>query len=64
MYSHEIEKLLKMKNYLINVQDYIKIVESSQVNEVDYKGSNEFNVSTNDGYSFSFKIVYNTKNNS
>ena len=61
MYSHEIEQLLKMKNYLITVQDYIKIIESSQVREVNYNGNNNFNVSTNDGYSFSFRVVYNTK---
>lgn len=61
MYSHEIENLLKMKNYLINVQEYKKIVESSQVKDVEYKGNNNFEVSTNDGYKFSFRIVYNTK---
>lgn len=61
MYSHEIEELLKMKNYLVTVQEYIKIIESSQVRDVDYKGNNYFSVSTNDGYSFSFKVVYNTK---
>lgn len=61
MYSHEIEQLLKMKNYLITVQDYIKIIESSQVRDVNYNGNNNFNVSTDDGYSFSFRVVYNTK---
>ena len=61
MYSHEIANLLKLKNYLISVKDYIDIVESSQVKDVDYKGNNNFNVSTNDGYTFSFTIVYNTK---
>ena len=61
MYSHEIEELLKIKNYLISVKDYINIVESSQVREVNYEGNNKFNVSTNDGYNFSFIIVYNTR---
>lgn len=61
MYSHEIESLLKYKNYLINVKDYINIIESRQVREVDYKGNNNFEVITDDGYKFSFRIVYNTK---
>ena len=61
MYSHEIEILLKLKNHLINVKDYISIIESSQVREVDYKGNNNFEVITDDGYKFTFTIVYNTK---
>lgn len=61
MYSHEIENLLKAKQYLINVKDYIKIMESKQVREIDYLGNNNFNVKTDDGYNFSFRVVYNTK---
>ena len=61
MYSHEIEQLLKLKNYLVDVKDYINIVESSQVKDVEYEGNNNFKVETKDGYSFSFRIVYNTK---
>ena len=60
MYSHEIENLLKMKNYLITVKEYLSIIESPQIKDVDYKGNNNFNVSTTDGYNFSFRIVYNT----
>ena len=59
MYSHEIENLLKMKNYLITVKEYLSIIESPQIKEVDYKGNNNFYISTNDGYNFSFRIVYN-----
>lgn len=61
MYSHEIDNLLKMKKYLISVKDYINIIESSQVKNVNYNGNNNFTVSTDDGYIFSFTIVYNTK---
>ena len=61
MYSHEIEQLLKLKNYLVDVKDYINIIESPQVKDVEYEGNNNFKVITKDGYSFSFRIVYNTK---
>ena len=60
MYSHEIENLLKMKNYLITVKEYLSIIESPQIKDVNYKGNNNFNISTNDGYNFSFRVVYNT----
>lgn len=55
MYSHEIEQLLKLKNNLITIKEYLKIAESSQVNHVKYE-NNEFTCWTTDNYKFVLKI--------
>lgn len=55
MYSHEIKKLLETKNYLITVQDYIKISESSQVNHIKFENE-EFTCWTSDNYVFKFRL--------
>jgi len=55
MYSHEIQELLKLKNYLISVQDYIKIIESKQIDHIKYDNG-LFYLWTTDNYRFIFKI--------
>ena len=55
MYSHEIEQLLKLKNNLVTIQEYLKITDSSQVNHVKYE-NNEFICWTTDNYYFKFKV--------
>ena len=55
MYSHEIKELLKLKKNLITVQDYIKILESSQVNHIKFENE-EFTCRTSDNYVFKFKL--------
>lgn len=55
MYSKEIEELLKKKNYLVTVKEYLDIVNSPQVREIYYKDNN-FYLVTSDGYNFSLKI--------
>lgn len=57
MYSHEIQELLRIRNNLVSVREYIEICMSSQVNHVVYKDS-KFQVDTEDGYNFVFKINY------
>lgn len=59
MYSHEIKELLKLRNNLINIKEYYKILESPQVNHVKYE-NNEFNCWTTDNYYFRFKIKKNS----
>ena len=55
MYSEEIKNLLELKNYYIEVKEYLKIIKSTQVDHI--KWENEcFNVWTKDGYYFKFKI--------
>ena len=55
MYSYEIEQLLKLKNNLVTIKEYLKIVESSQVNHVKYE-NDEFTCWTTDNYKFVLKI--------
>lgn len=57
MYSYEIEELLKLRNYLISVKEYVEITKSSQINHIKYDPFNdEFNIWTDDRYCFKTKI--------
>lgn len=57
MYSHEIEQLLKIKNYLVSYQEYINICRSIQVNHVKYNPEHDnIDIWTNDNYHFTLKI--------
>lgn len=60
MYSHEIEELLKTKNYLINIQEYLKIIQSPQINHI-YVKDDTFYLETDDRYKFTLKIERNKK---
>lgn len=55
MYSYEIENLLKLKNYLVSVQEYLEIVKSPQIDHIKYE-NDAFNIWTNDNYNFILKI--------
>ena len=55
MYSYEIENLLKLKNYLVSVQEYINITKSPQIDHIKYE-NDAFNIWTNDNYNFTLKI--------
>jgi hypothetical protein len=58
MYSWEIENFLNGKNHYITPEDYRKIVtESPQINEIIYDAYDDnFIITTNDNYSWKFKI--------
>lgn len=58
MKSKEIKELLEIKNYLIEMQDYYKIIWSSpQINKLDYnKEKDNFFISTDDRFEFNFKV--------
>lgn len=56
MYSHEIEELLMVRNYLITLQEYKWIVTSPQVVYVKYE-NDEFYIKTSDNYTFKLKIL-------
>lgn len=60
MYSYEIEQIIKKKNYLISVREYLRILNTSpQINVVKYDCFNDnFLIETNDNYKFVFKIRY------
>ena len=55
MYSNEIEKLLKLRNYLISIQEYLEIIKSPQIDHIKYE-NDTFYIWTNDGYNFTLKI--------
>lgn len=65
MYSHEIEQLLKIRNYLISSQEYLNIMKTSpQINAVKYNPySNDFETWTNDNYYFKYKVYRKDKKN-
>lgn len=58
MYSHEIENLLKLRNYLLTAKEYINICDSSnQITYIKYDPYEDvFYVSTEDKYNFKFRI--------
>jgi len=61
MYSHEIKEYLKLKKYLITVDEYLKIIESPQIRSVSYNNG-IFYIKTDDSYEFSLKINDNKEN--
>lgn len=62
MYSFEIEQLLELKNYLLDIKDYCEIVKTSpQIDHILYKEPN-FHMFTTDNYHFKFKIKEIKKN--
>lgn len=57
MYSHEIEQLLKLKNYILSVKEYLNVCNSSQITHIKYDPFEDvFYISTEDKYNFKFKI--------
>lgn len=58
MYSWEIEQLMKQKQYLLKVKEYLEILNTSpQINRVSYhKESDDFYLATDDRYEFTFKL--------
>lgn len=62
MYSYEIEKLLKLKNYLISNREYFEICNTSpQIKRISCDDDN-FRIQTSDNYDLHFK-VYLKKDN-
>lgn len=58
MYSYEIEKLLKLRNNLVTIQQYIEIAKSPQIDHIKYENDTFF-LWSNDGYAFTLKIKKN-----
>jgi hypothetical protein len=65
MYSHEIEELLRVKNYLLNRKEYNRISDlknNPQINHIKYDTFNDnFEIDTNDNYHFKVKIKKSSK---
>ena len=58
MYSHEIQQLMELRNFLITFQDYVNLCNTSpQITGVYYDYEKDyFNIKTTDNYDWSFKI--------
>jgi hypothetical protein len=55
VYSYEIEELLKIRNNLVSIREYMNICSSPQVNHIFYE-NDEFTIWTTDNYKFVLKI--------
>lgn len=58
MYSYEIENLLKIKQNILSVSEYLEILSTSpQINHILYDQFNDMNeLDTDDNYHFKFKV--------
>lgn len=58
MYSHEVEQLLKIRNYLITYKEFIQITKSSpQINHIKYNPfEDNIEMWTTDNYYFKLKV--------
>ena len=57
MYSWEIQQLMELKQYVLEVNEYLKICESPQIVRITYKPfSDEFYIETDDRYKWTFKV--------
>lgn len=58
MYSWEIDELIKIRNYILEVSEYDKICkESPQIDFIQYKPYlDDFYIHTSDNYNFNFKV--------
>lgn len=58
MYSEEIDRLLKIKNYLLSNEEYFNVCQTSpQISKVSYNSGNQsFHIETKDNYNFNFKV--------
>lgn len=58
MYTWEIQQLMELKNYLINVREYLQICNTSpQIREIKYDPyQNNFIIQTEENYKVYFKV--------
>ena len=58
MYSHEIDELLKIRNYVISTSEYFEILSTSpQITNVKYDtGNDTIQIKTEDSYDFKIKV--------
>lgn len=56
MYSYEIENYIKLRNYLLTLDEYCDIIASSpQIDHIIYK-DDLFHIHTEDNYHFKIKL--------
>ena len=58
MFSYEIDTLLRNKEYIVTMDDYKKIIASSQITYIKYDPYDDsFVISTDDKYSWRFRVT-------
>ena len=58
MYSYEIEQLLHEREFVIDINDYKRIIVSSQICFIKYDPwDDSFVINTEDRYSWRFRVV-------
>lgn len=58
MFSYEIDTLIKNKEYIITIDDYKRIISSSQICFIKYDPWNDsFVINTEDRYSWRFRVI-------
>lgn len=56
MYSHEIQQLLELKNYVLELKEYIEVIRTSpQIDHIKYE-NDQFIFDTTDNFHLKFKI--------
>lgn len=61
IYSHEIERLLKIKHNILTTSEYLEILSTSpQINHIKYE-DNYFKIETDDKYKFKVFVKSRTK---
>lgn len=55
MYSHEIQELLKLRNNLVSIKEYLEIIKSPQIKQIKFDNE-QFYLWTDDNYKFTLKI--------
>ena len=56
MYSHEIQQLLELKNYVLELKEYIEVIRTSpQIDHIKYEDNHFFFFFT-DNFHLKFKI--------
>lgn len=63
MYSHEIDQLLKIRNYLLESEEYAHVMRTSpQIDHVKYSPyTDDFETWTSDNYYWKYKVYIKDK---
>ena len=58
MYSYEIQQLMELKNYLLRVEEYLYVLETSpQIERCTYNAYNDnYYMKTTDDYQWNFRV--------
>lgn len=65
MYSYEIEQYLKERNYILDSESVLPVIDlltNTQITRIKYSSeTNEYEIWTHDGYYFKFRVEQYTR---